>query len=408
MNERRLASLVLALLAAASALPAADTSPVTFRKIVLSDKFYAEGAYHGDFNGDGHVDVAAGPFWYAGPAFQERFEYRLAKEYAPKGYSDNFLTFVWDFDGDRRPDIFAIDTPGTNGFWYQNPGARDGHWTRHLAFPVIDNESPGFDDLTGDGRPELIFNYDGYLGYAQPDPSRPTQPWKFHPISPKGKYHKYYHGAGVGDLNGDGRKDFLEHTGWWEQPASLDGDPVWKRHDFSFGAGAAQMLVDDVNDDGLNDVITCLDPHRYGLAWFEQVRSEGRISFRQHLLMGEKESDSPYGVKFTQIHAFALVDIDGDGRRDFVTGKRWWAHPPPTDPESDAPAVLYWFQRVGRGSAAGFVPRLIDADSGVGTQVAAADLNGDRRPDVIVSNKKGTFVFIQEAPAKARPGRASR
>jgi hypothetical protein len=43
-----------------------------------------------------------------------------------------------------------------------------------------------------------------------------------------------------------------------------------------------------------------------------------------------------------------------------------------------------------------FIPYLIDDNSGVGTQVAAADLNGDKLPDVLVGNKKGIFVFIHE------------
>jgi hypothetical protein len=42
------------------------------------------------------------------------------------------------------------------------------------------------------------------------------------------------------------------------------------------------------------------------------------------------------------------------------------------------------------------VPYQIDNDSGVGTQVIAADISGDGKPDVLVGNKKGQFVFIQE------------
>ena len=33
----------------------------------LSADFYGEGAYHGDFNKDGAVDVVSGPYWYEGP-----------------------------------------------------------------------------------------------------------------------------------------------------------------------------------------------------------------------------------------------------------------------------------------------------------------------------------------------------
>ena len=48
----------------------------SFKKVVLSDKFLAEGAYYGDFNRDGKLDVVAGPYWYEGPDFQKRHEIR--------------------------------------------------------------------------------------------------------------------------------------------------------------------------------------------------------------------------------------------------------------------------------------------------------------------------------------------
>ena len=43
-----------------------------------------------------------------------------------------------------------------------------------------------------------------------------------------------------------------------------------------------------------------------------------------------------------------------------------------------------------------FVPYLIDNESGVGTQVVAGDINGDGLPDVVVGNKRGTFVHLHE------------
>ena len=50
-----------------------------FQKLRLSDQFYAEGAYYGDFNRDGKMDIVAGPFWFEGPDFQKRHEYRPAQ-----------------------------------------------------------------------------------------------------------------------------------------------------------------------------------------------------------------------------------------------------------------------------------------------------------------------------------------
>ena len=39
-----------------------------------------------------------------------------------------------------------------------------------------------------------------------------------------------------------------------------------------------------------------------------------------------------------------------------------------------------------------FVPHLIDKDSVIGTQVMAQDIDQDGYPEIVVGNKKGTFV----------------
>jgi hypothetical protein len=163
------------------------------------------------------------------------------------------------------------------------------------------------------------------------------------------------------------------------------------------------MYAYDVNGDGLNDVITAIAAHGYGLAWHEQVRENGRITFKPHLFVNREPHENPYGVAFSQIHALDLVDMDGDGLKDIVTGKRFWAHGPEGDPEPNAPAVLYWF-RLTRGAdgTVDWVPHQIDDHSGVGTQVVAGDVTGNGFPDVVVGNKKGTFLFLQERRAVSR------
>jgi len=90
--------------------------------------------------------------------------------------------------------------------------------------------------------------------------------------------------------------------------------------------------------------------------------------------------------------------MDGDGLKDIVTGKRRWAHGDHGDPDPNGTPVLYWFQLKRNGSSVEYIPHLIDNDSGVGTQVSVTDMNGDGLGDVLVGNKHGQFVFIQEKP----------
>jgi hypothetical protein len=267
---------------------------------------------------------------------------------------------------------------------------------------VVDNESPAMVNLVGDDKPELICMNDGKLGYAAPG-ADPTQPWTFHPVSAKDAgFVRFTHGLGAGDVNGDGRIDLLEKTGWWEQPEKLDGDPQWKKHPFNFtDFGGAQMYAFDIDGDGDNDVVTATHAHHYGIAWFENVKKDGEISFIKHPITAEKGEEKIAGVQFSQPHAMALADIDGDGLADLVTGKRYWAHGPTGDMEPNAPAVLYWFKLVRDGDsktsgAAHFEPKKIDDNSGVGTEVTAGDINGDKKPDVIVGNKKGQFLFLSK------------
>ncbi|HZO83947.1 MAG TPA: FG-GAP repeat protein, partial [Verrucomicrobiae bacterium] len=81
--------------------------------------------------------------------------------------------------------------------------------------------------------------------------------------------------------------------------------------------------------------------------------------------------------------------------KDIVTGKRFWAHGAKGDADPNSPAVLYWFKLVrGADKSVDFVPYKIDDDSGVGTQIVAGDINGDKLPDIVMGNKKGAFVFL--------------
>src|SRR5215469_2482563 len=397
-----------------------------FRMQRLSPFYYAWGAAAADFNHDGILDVAAGPYYYLGPDYTRRREIYPAVVRNPgREYStDCWMMYAADFTGDGWPDVitssFSNDGgPGGDvGVWlYVNPKGESRRWDKYLVVPAVQSEIAVLRDVDGDGKPELVYMGEGFVRYAKPDPANPTGPWTVHTVSEAG--FGTAHGIGVGDINGDGRMDIVNAFGWWEQPAAGARQEPWTYHPQAFSrfgrniVGGSVMAVYDVNGDGLNDVVTVLQVHGYGMAWFEQKRSpSGAISFVEHMIMDDSSTTNAGGVTFSEAHGTTFADVDGDGVPDFIVGKRFWAHKDSyLDPDPYGPAVLYVYRTVRNPKAPGgaeFVPELIHNQSGSGSDVLAVDLNRDGAMDIVTATKLGTFIFWGKPRAKALPAPAAK
>ncbi len=395
---------LLFLLLAATQLHA--ETQITWKRQQLHGDFYSEGAAIGDINGDGKPDVVAGPFWWEGPAFEKKHAYYEPKIFSINGYSDNFFAYVQDFNADQKNDILILGFPGKEARLYLNPGTHDDKpWPMHIVADVVDNESPVLTDITGDGKPEIVCSTGGKFGWFAPNWEKPTEKWPFVAVTEDVKVAKFTHGLGVGDVNGDGKMDLLEARRWWE---NKPGTATWEQHNFAAGiGGGAQMFAYDFDGNGTNDVFTSLAAHRYGVAVYLQNKVEQASGlpnatetvaphWTRVMLASEQPQDNEYGIVFSQPHAAYLADIDGDGIKDIVTGKRYWAHNG-HDPDERGHRVIYWYQtkRDGKGGV-DFVPHLVDAESGVGVDVQVGDANGDKLPDIVVGNKAGVFILTQE------------
>ena len=386
-----------------------------FRMQRINDYYYGWSAAAADINRDGTLDIVSGPFYYLGPG------YRVSREIYPSKtsnvgteYTPAMVEFAYDYTGDGWPDVVVAN--GRPMSLYVNPKGELRRWDKYDVLPSITSEIAIFKDIDGDGKPDAVFVGGGAMCWASPDPADATKPWIVHQISDQGYgIPNAQHGIGAGDINGDGRVDIVSPAGWWEQPPKGTPEGPWPYHPVKFGrwpragggVGGAEMGVYDVNGDGLNDIVTSLEAHGWGLAWYEQKRDKsGAISFVEHLITDDLSAKNPDNVAFTEAHAATFADVDGDGIPDFIVGKRLFSHLESyTDPDPLGPAVLYWFRTVRNPKAPGgaeFLPELIHNRSGVGSTVLAVDLNKDGAMDIVTSTTRGTFIFWGKPGVKPR------
>ena len=396
-----LPAVLLAAIAADPPKGEQSASPLKWKKIVVDKRFQSEGAGAGDINKDGKLDVVNGEVWFEAPDWKPH-RFRAGKDDYTQGdknvYSQSFCVWIEDINGDGWNDIIVVDFPGAPAWWFENPKGKEGLWKKHTIWPSACNETPQFADLFGTGKRVLIMgaqpegkNNQGQMAWFEPD-TDPTKLWKMHPISPPSQPGKeipgtqrFSHGLGVGDINGDGKLDVIIAQGWWEQPAKV-GDQPWKWHPANLGAACADMYAYDLDGDGRADVISS-SAHQFGIWSYRQRGDKDNPSFQKVDLFPKLVSET---------HSMVCVDLDGDGLKDLVTGKRYWSHGY-SEPGSRGPAMLYWFQakKAGDGSIS-FTPHVIDDDSGVGTQFQVIDINGDGKLDIVTSNKKGTYIHLQQ------------
>ena len=396
---------------------------LTFQKTIVHERFLAESASIGDFNHDGNPDIASGRRWWEGPGFAVEHAFRGGHEDLPPeepddGVSDDWADFAYDVNGDDWDDIIVVASPDTtsslavdpvpdgSAYWFENPGAVPSEvWTKHLISDDVRMEQRALVDMNDDGYPELLCGAlaDTTKGYYQANPADPAAPWTYHPVTRQYDFYGggWIHGIGAGDVDGNGKQDLLERSGAWLQDEAgafefvnvgfNDADELGTQGNI----GGAHMFAYDVDGDGDSDVVSGLHSHGWGLAWFEQTAPK---QFTKHVIFHTPEEAGQYGgIAFSQLHAMALEDMDGDGLEDIVTGKGWYVHPPVfNDPDTEGTPVVYVFKLVRDAQGAHFEPHLVDDQTGTGRHFTVGHLDRNGTLDFVIGGKKGLFVFLQD------------
>ncbi len=328
-----------------------------------------------DLNRDGVPDLVSGENWFEGPHWTKH-KFRTLNY--TQNYIEDFSDLPLDVNGDGNMDIVSCTWFAKKLWWNENPGKAGGEWKEHTIDTGHNVEFAFLVDLDNDGKAAEVLPQFGSATTADPLAWYEPKNGEFvkHIVSPR----SYGHGIGVGDVNRDGRNDIITPKGWLEAPADPRATD-WTFHaDFDLDQTGFIYAL-DVNGDGRNDLVTSL-AHNYGVFWMEQMPDR---TWKKHMI-----DDS-----WSQPHAMTMVDLNGDGKMDFVTGKRFMAHNG-KDPGEREPLGIYWYEYF--RNAAGeieWAKHVIDYSTrtGAGMQVVAADLDRDGDLDIAVAGKSGLYLF---------------
>jgi len=344
---------------------ALDPMPVFTLHQVGDD--HSEGVSVLDLNADGRADIASGAYWYEAPNWPRR---KFREALIEGEYVVNCGEGAIDVDDDGDMDIVSAGWQEDGIFWYENPGTASPSWEKHRIGDSLHTEGLWRSDLDGDGKDEfLAVHYTAsevvYLTFAGGEPKKVRI----------GGEEGDEHGVGAGDIDGDGKIDVVTTKGWYRQltPTEWEWRPSFELGDVGFG-----IQVYDVNDDGRNDLIYGRG-HSYGLFWLEQTAEGG---WRNHLIDGS----------YSQLHNVALADLNGDGRPELVTGKRYRGHNG-DDPGGYEPQAIFYYAIDRETASFQRYPIAYNTAAGVGTQFVFVDLDKDSDVDIVTAGKGGQYWF---------------
>jgi hypothetical protein len=355
----------------------ARSEDILFEKLRI-DPGASETAAWADLNGDGKPDLVSGEHWYEAPRWTKR---RFRELGFSNNYIDCFSDLPLDFDGDGHIDIVTAHWFSRKITFWKNPGHGKGIWKETAIEDRFNTEFAFLVDIDGDGRAREVLPQFGGANAITAWYEFHGGAWRARQVSAK----SYGHGIGAGDVNGDGRTDILTPKGWLEAPADPRAPGEWMLHPaWDAREHLGFLHVHDVNGDGRPDVIGS-HAHDYGIFWMERLADGG---WKKHVI-----EDT-----WSMAHATAWVDLNGDGKKELIAGKRFLAHD--HDPGAREPLGIYWYEPLPapQGKGIAWARHVIDYGSmaGTGMQIATLDYDGDGDLDFAVGGKTGLYLFINK------------
>jgi len=223
-------------------------------------------------------------------------------------------------------------------------------------------------DVNGDGREDVVIgsrqkSKDGLIWLEQSE----SGSWPVHVMDEDAE--RLESGGALGDVDGDGRLDFMAggdwqgapQLWWWKQPA----DPTQRWQRYAIGTFAPKFhtqLWADVDGDGRGELVSWNQGQK-AILWLKP-QDDPTKPWQAFTVAREVEGEG-----------LAWADVDGDGRCELIAGNFWFK------PEKDMREEWQRFRF---------------AQSYVGTVVEAADLDGDGRVEIVLSEGDAQYFGRKE------------
>jgi hypothetical protein len=353
-----------------------------------------------DFNGDGKLDIAVSysKFSDAPPhpgvvAIYLQDSAHAGSFLPPVNYSvgnDPVALVSGDLNGDSKPDLVAVNTilsaKGTGSssvsVLLQDP-AHPGQFLPAVNYPTgFAPVDVAIGDLNGDGKPDLaVTDTTGISILLQSS----TAPGQFLPLTTIAVGSGGTAGIAIVDVNADGKADIVATSSdlmvFIQDPASA-GKFLVPVH-YTVGAQPYAVVVEDLNSDGHPDIAVANLGSPDGT-----VAASLSVLLQNPASLGNSLPATSYatGIRSWTITA---ADLNADGKPDVVVGNMG---------SFAGGSVSVFLQNP--AAAGTFQPAANFNDSGVVSWVAAGDMDGDSRQDLVIVSS-GLEIRFQDP---ANPG----
>ncbi len=353
-----------------------STEELTFKLHEINKEALYSSVATMDVDKDGLLDIVHGGTWYEAPDWEPHF---VTEVEVINGRPDGYSHLEIDVNQDGWQDIVHVNFRSKSIYWLEHPGAELGEWPKHIVDVPGPMETGRLHDVDGDGQMDLVPSAWEFAAWYEiiPEEKGGELQWVRHEINPEGAGH----GSGFGDINGDGRGDYVGTKGWAEAPEDpRNGQWTWHA-EFELGRTSMPIVVADVDEDGDSDLIYAIG-HDYGVYWEEQSTIDGKRNWTKHLI------DSTW----SQGHSPLWVDLDNNGRKEFVAGKRYWAHEG-KDPGATDPLVIYRYEFDPTQKAFQRYTIQANGPAGTGLDPKAIDLDKDGDLDLVLPGRSGLYWY---------------